>query len=260
MANLKRTYKYHTVYVTTLTGDDGEYYYCGKHSTNNINDNYYGSGNNLKKYIEYGYSPIKEVVAIFDNPDDAFLYEKKIIDEYRRTKGERCLNLCDGGIGISKGFKFSDESIKRRSIAHTGLPWSVARWESHIKNRRVGESHHLYGRKLSEEHKRKIGDAIRGDKHWTNYKSYSKEHCLKISERMKGEKNPMFGKVSPNRGKIIYNKTPVDHLAEELFVLWNDNDKPSPYKFIKLAVANNYPDISYKSLIRRFTETGQCHL
>ena len=52
---------------------------------------------------------------------------------------------------------------------------------------------HMKGKHLSEETKKKIGEASKGNKYALGYK-HSEEAKNKIAEAMKGEKNPFYGK------------------------------------------------------------------
>ena len=52
---------------------------------------------------------------------------------------------------------------------------------------------HMKGKHLSEETRKKIGEASKGNKYALGYK-HSEEAKNKISEAMKGEKNPFYGK------------------------------------------------------------------
>ena len=52
---------------------------------------------------------------------------------------------------------------------------------------------HMKGKHLSEETRRKIGAASKGNKYALGYK-HSEEAKNKIAEAMKGEKNPFYGK------------------------------------------------------------------
>lgn len=71
-------------------------YYIGMHQTENINDNYMGSGKLIKRAIQkYGIENFKkEILYIFDNEKDMKNKEKELI-----VLDEMSYNLCDGGKG-----------------------------------------------------------------------------------------------------------------------------------------------------------------
>lgn len=87
---------YHTVYKTTNILN-GKFYY-GVHSTNNINDDYLGSGKFLKKAIKkYGKQNFKkEIIAIFDERDKALFLEKDIVTK-KLVEDNNCYNGIFGG-------------------------------------------------------------------------------------------------------------------------------------------------------------------
>ena len=72
---MKREYKYH--YLYKITNKLTDQFYIGIHSTNNLNDNYMGSGTLLKRdYKIYGRDNFtKEIIKFFDNRSDLIKYE-----------------------------------------------------------------------------------------------------------------------------------------------------------------------------------------
>ena len=89
---------YHIFYRTTNIITE-EYYY-GKHSTNDPNDDYLGSGLILKRAIKkYGKDIFKkENLFIFDNEDDCLKKEAEIVNE-TVIRDPKCYNLVLGGEG-----------------------------------------------------------------------------------------------------------------------------------------------------------------
>lgn len=87
---------YHYFYKITNVVN-GKFYY-GVHNTTNVDDGYMGSGFALKKaIIKYGVENFrKEILKFFDNEEDAFAYEKEIVNE-NLIKDENCYNIQIGG-------------------------------------------------------------------------------------------------------------------------------------------------------------------
>lgn len=86
--------KYHIFYFLILIMD-GKYkgIYGGIHSTNNIDDNYLGSGAHISQFKKmYGRENfIKFNMKFFENREEAFEYEKKLINK-EWIKSEYTLN------------------------------------------------------------------------------------------------------------------------------------------------------------------------
>jgi len=193
---------------------DNAPFYVGKGSGERFN--VYQHLSNSQPFLE---NKIKKVGA--DNIKTHFLHENLIEEEAfhwekywikylgRRDNGTGQLcNLTDGGEG-SSGVKCSEETKQKISEA--------------LK----GENNPMYGKKFSEEHKRKIGEASKdrkfseetrqkmseakkGENHYMYGKHLSEELKKKLSEANKGENNHMFGKRgkdSPNYGKYHSEET-----------------------------------------------------
>ena len=100
MANTKHQNKrkFHTVYQTTNLMNNK--FYIGAHSTDNLNDDYCGSGTNINRAIEkYGREFFKkEVLYIFETPEEMFAKEKEIVtlDFLKRSD---VYNIVGGGYG-----------------------------------------------------------------------------------------------------------------------------------------------------------------
>ena len=96
-----RSYKYH--YFYRIINKNTNQYYFGIHSTNNLNDNYMGSGTFLKKeYREHGKENfIKEILKFFDDRKTLLEYEKKIVNE-DILSDPLCLNIAKGGVTSSE--------------------------------------------------------------------------------------------------------------------------------------------------------------
>lgn len=124
---------YHFVYKTTntVTGKS----YIGAHSTTELDDNYLGSGKQIKDSIKkYGKQVfIREILEYFGTRGEAFAREAEMVtDDF--IKESNNYNMCPGGLGSTiktdefkqkvsaklKGRIFSEEHSKKKSLAQTG--------------------------------------------------------------------------------------------------------------------------------------------
>lgn len=108
--------KYYIIYkITNLINGK---YYIGKHITENMNDNYMGSGKLIKKALEkYGKDNFKkEIISIYENEHDMNIAESAIID----LSDNLSYNLHPGGKGgwqyvNSNNLNNNDEAIQIKS-------------------------------------------------------------------------------------------------------------------------------------------------
>ena len=145
--------------------------YIGQHKYKKLNDNYMGSGRLIIKAIKkYGIENFKKEI-LYSNiqyKETADDMERFAIAKERKL-GKAEYNIANGGNGRGT----VSEATKRKL--------------SEI-NRGMNNPH--YGKRLSDETKRKISDSNK-DKHKGNL---SEEHRKKISNGLKGTNNPNYGK------------------------------------------------------------------
>lgn len=182
-----------TIYKTTNITNNK--FYIGKHITNDINDEYVGSGKLLKAAIKkHGLKNFKkEILFIFDNEKEMNQKEKELVTEIFVLEDSN-YNLCVGGKGgwsfvnlhcgsqgerlnralskeqRDKGRKKARESFKKRiktdSIA-------AEKHKEHMERFREAGKISFLGKKHSEETKKLIGE--------------------KNSLKQKGKNNSQFG-------------------------------------------------------------------
>ena len=90
--------RYH--YFYKIVHNDNGYYYYGIHTTDNIDDNYKGSGYRLHHaYKKHGlHSFTKYVLKFFDSRKDLLNYEKQIVT-HEVCNETHCYNIVPGGQG-----------------------------------------------------------------------------------------------------------------------------------------------------------------
>jgi len=105
---------YHTFYKTTNL-IDGKFYY-GVHSTDDINDNYLGSGTRLRWAIKkHGKENFKkEILAVFDTKEEAFFVEKKLVTR-ELIEDNNCYNVTNGGKGDAKAYKTARKRVEAKT-------------------------------------------------------------------------------------------------------------------------------------------------
>lgn len=188
----------HIVYLTTNLINGKQY--VGDHSSENINDNYLGSGLLIKKAIKkYGKENFKrENLEICESKKEAFEKQEKYINKFKTNK-PRGYNISPKG-GHDVKNSMSKESVEKMRNSLKGRA-------SHRKGLSLEEE---YGdraedirKKLknpkSEDHKKKMSKALKGRVPWNKGKTdiYSEDAKRKMSEKASlrtGEKNPFYGK------------------------------------------------------------------
>jgi len=177
-------------YVYTYLREDGTPYYVGKGKGQRAF--YKGKHERIKKPRDNS-----RIVIVEDNlsEKDAHNLETELIERYgRKDIGTGILqNRTNGGEGIS-GAKFGrppEERIEKIAASNRG--------RKHTEKARENMSRGHIGKKDSEETKKKKSASARKPK--------SEVHRKNIAEAKKGEKNPMYGKVSPMKGKTLSEET-----------------------------------------------------
>jgi hypothetical protein len=170
---------HYTIYrITNII--DGKFY-IGKHQTEDLNDEYFGSGKLIKRAIrKYGIENFKkEILFIFETEQEMNDKEKELV-----VIGESSYNLCEGGHG---GFSYINKSGKK-PWAHRFTPEETQRGISRSKVAMTGKT-------LSEDHKEKVRLGMIGNRN-TKGHTLSEEHKRRISASLVGNKNKLGKKMS----------------------------------------------------------------
>ena len=181
-----------------------------------IESGYLGSGEHLKNAIKkYGKDRFKRVnLEEFNTREEARKAEMEFVTQ-ELVNDPSCYNIALGGTAISPGRKLSEETRLKISDANKG------------------EKHHFYGKKhseevrrkmsvahkgkiLSEEHRVNIGNAFKGENHPFYGKKHSEETRNKIRKSLKGENHFLYGKRLPEETrKKISEAKKGKRLSEE---------------------------------------------
>jgi group I intron endonuclease len=149
------------LYVYRITNLLNNKIYIGKHSSDRLDDLYYGSGYAIKKSIKkYGKNNFKkEVICICKSEKE--WNEKEIFYIKKENSFINGYNMTKGGEG-KLGFIQSLESIEKSSISrkkyYKNHP-EARKYLSDLAKKRTGKNNSFFGKKLSENHIIKMTEA-----------------------------------------------------------------------------------------------------
>jgi len=160
---------FYTVYkITNLINSK---IYIGVHKTDNLNDRYMGSGNNIRRAIKkYGKENFKkEYLAIFENEIDMFKMESMLVnDEF--IKNEYSYNIKNGGLGswkyvndnLSDDYKKSKGEWLGLNFGSIGGSWDNKELRLKILESIPYDKRKKIGKKLGDEYggRNKLNDDI----------------------------------------------------------------------------------------------------
>lgn len=177
--------KYH--YFYRIVNKVNNHFYYGVHSTNDLNDGYMGSGTKLHiAYKKYGIENfIKEILVFFDNAEEAYEYEEKMVNE-EMVKSKECYNIQLGGKSINTtGLRMVKDKEGRRFMVDKDNPQIGQELESVssmsgkviVKRKKSAEAYFTIDKSVYEENKN-LYDSV-----WSNRK-HSEESKNKIRETL----------------------------------------------------------------------------
>jgi len=191
---------FYLVYKTT-NNVNGKYY-IGAHKTNNIGDNYLGSGVALRRAIKkYGKKNFtKEIIGVFTEEHSMFEAEKKFVEESIRDR--KCYNMRSGGKG---GFDHIDNRGDKNPMRNPKIARKLGKKISEIRknNPKFLE--------ISLKNLEKAREANLGRKkpeHSQKMKVLSRQMWDRegFREKFKNTKNSWFIIISPDGKKTETNR------------------------------------------------------
>jgi group I intron endonuclease len=186
--------KKYIIYITTNLINGKKY--IGSHITENIDDDYLGSGVYINKSItKYGRTNfIREILAIVDNKENMKELEEYYIDYYQSFTSPMFYNATKHAAGITNN-TWGDK-VSKALKGHKYNLGKVCSEETKLKISKANT-----GIIFTQEHKDKIGKSKLGNSYALGNK-LSKEVCRSISEAKIGH----VCYENPERGNKIRDK------------------------------------------------------
>lgn len=185
--------KFH--YIYKITRDDGRFY-IGMHSTDNLDDGYFGSGNLITRSVKkHGISRhSKEIIEFVDSREELKSREKEIVC-LETLDDIKCMNLKLGGEG---GFSSAEHQFKAQSSGGKSCA-----------NRLVTDEN------FRREYSEKMSRSKQGHQTFLNHKHREETKEKMRKSKNQGEKNSQFGTCWVTEG-IKPIKIHKQHLDEYL--------------------------------------------
>lgn len=172
--------------------------YIGSHKTQDLNDNYMGSGVLLNRaYQKHGVEKFeKQILYVFDNPDDMYEKEKELVNE-DFVKRKDTYNIKEGGFGGWGYVNSSKKNLygKNGQKGFGGENLDIGRENLVNKIKTDPTFRKEYCEKLSKGLKKYYIDNpghFKGKKHLSETKEKIGQHS---SRHQKGSGNSQYGKV-----------------------------------------------------------------
>jgi len=147
---------------------------------------------------------------------EANFWERYYIQKFNAFNKSTGFNLTAGGVG---GDTFSGRSKEQKR-----------RWRAEKSQAMMGENNAFYGRQHSEETIKKIRKALKGRR----CLPFSEEHKRKLSQASKGNKNALGHKHSEKAKKIMSKQKVGDK-------------NPAKRQDVRLKMSRNHADVSGKN-------------
>jgi len=216
--------KFHYIYKITRL-DESEKYYIGLHSTDNLDDGYFGSGKLITRSInKHGKDKhIKDILEFLPTREALKLREKELVNE-ELLGDKKCMNLCLGGghgwdfvhkTFVDKDSKFFEykqsgrlkQNAKLASIA-AAAKTSKDEYSTRAKNRWLDHRESMICgiKKVSEFAKNDLARE-------------KKKQTFKKNKHQQGENNSQFGTcwIHNDVSSIKIKKDSLDHFLQNGF-------------------------------------------
>ena len=218
--------KFHYIYKITRTDGSGKYY-IGLHSTDDLDDGYFGSGtylwHSINKHGKEKHS--MEIIEFHESRTAVKLRERELVNE-ELLKDPLCMNKKLGGEG-----GWDHITFEQRQKASNKMWLGISEQEKQLRMAKIADSNRKSGKiSASMKIRNLTEEALIKARAKGTEKASSKESSAKRSETMKerghmqGEKNSQFGTCWVTNG-VKPIKIKKEELEQYLLAGWSKGRK-----------------------------------
>lgn len=168
------TKKYYYLYEIVVENPESSFFgkrYYGMHCTDDLDDDYYGSGFFIHQYVnKYGKTGLKRnILAFYNNQDELAEAEKRLVEEKQRELGNHCLNLNEGGYGsfsAANAVLAADPELKHRCALAGGIGNKKRLENSSLRASFVEKCKNVHASRTEDEKQKIYSKASEGMKKW----------------------------------------------------------------------------------------------
>lgn len=137
-------------------------FYIGQHKTDNLEDNYWGSGLSIQRAIhKYGIENFVFTVLIdLKNEEEMNLLEELVVNEDFISRPD-VYNMKVGGKGGWPSVKGEKNPMYGRRVQDCMTPEEVERWKANISKATSGENNPMYGHVWSDEARHQMSKSVK---------------------------------------------------------------------------------------------------
>jgi group I intron endonuclease len=123
-----------------------------------------------RAWDKYGEENFVFTVLFTCPPEERQKHEQAIMDHLQTSDPAKGYNICCDAAAAGKGRVWTEEQKKAKSIERKGKKVSPETYQALLRSRKRGEEHQFYGKRHTDESRRKMSASLKGREVWNKGK------------------------------------------------------------------------------------------